>query len=65
MANEDIKVLILRSNLKQYQIAQKIGMADSNFSHLLRNELSPERRVQVMKAIDDLLGRKENEDEPN
>ena len=57
MANEDIKVLILRSNLKRYQIAQKIGMADSNFSALLRNELSPQRKEQIILAIEQLLGR--------
>jgi predicted XRE-type DNA-binding protein len=54
VANEDLKNVIKESRIRQWEIAQKLGMADSNFSKLLRTELSNEKKTEILKVIEDL-----------
>ena len=39
MNNLDIRKAIERNNIKYWQIADKLGITDGNFSRLLRKEL--------------------------
>lgn len=40
--------------VKLWQVAEKLGLHDSNFSRKLRHELSEEETEQIIKIIDDL-----------
>ena len=60
MANEQIKSLIKANNLFFWQVAEKIGLNDGNFSRMLRRELSPDKKLIVEQAIEALS--KENKD---
>ena len=50
-ANKDIREAIEKNGLKYWQVAEAICMNDGNFSRLLRNELSEERKKEIFDAI--------------
>lgn len=52
--NKTLKNEIKRKNIKLWEVAEKLGLCDSNFSRLLRYELSKEQRKQIEKAIKEL-----------
>lgn len=53
-ANEDIRRAMGACGLRQWQVAQAMGMRDENFSRKLRTELSPSEREKVLAVINDL-----------
>ncbi|MFB5429853.1 hypothetical protein ACE4ZH_02385 [Enterococcus casseliflavus] len=53
-ANQDLRELIYTERLKNWQVADKIGISDSRFSVWLRTPLNEERRLKVITAINDL-----------
>ena len=52
--NLDIRNAIFSNNIKKWQIAEKLGMTDSNFSRLLRKELSQEQKERILSIIEKL-----------
>lgn len=54
MANEDLKKAIYQSCRKNYEIAKQLNMAPSNFSALLRYELSKNKKDEILKAIKEM-----------
>lgn len=59
MNNLDIKKAIKTSNFKCWQVANKLGMTDGNFSRMLRIELTKENKERVFNAINELKGERE------
>lgn len=53
--NLDIRSQILMNGLKNYQVAEAVGISDSRLSVWLRTELNEERKARVQKAIDELV----------
>jgi excisionase family DNA binding protein len=53
-ANEEIRRAIGANGLKQWQIAVAMGMEDSNFSRMLRTELSEKKKKKVLSVIEDI-----------
>lgn len=53
-ANLDIRYMIMQHNLKNWEVAQMVGISDGRLSVWLRTPLSNERRKRVEKAIDEL-----------
>jgi len=51
MANMDIRQEIAKRFLKHWQIAKELGVHESVFCRVLRTELAPERKRQIMDAI--------------
>lgn len=51
MANMKVKVAILNSGLKQWQVAELIGIRDDAFSRKLRYELPEEEQNKIIEAI--------------
>ena len=51
MKNQDIRNEITEAGLKLWQIADELGMADSNFSKLLRKEFSAEKKEEIRGII--------------
>lgn len=59
MNNKKVRKAIFESNLKKYQIAEKIGINCYTFSKWLQTEMSDERKARVLNAIDLLTIREE------
>lgn len=56
MRNIDLRLAISEARLRHYEVAQVLGVSDSAFSKMLREELTGEKRDQVLKAIQQLTG---------
>lgn len=54
MKNDDIKNEVKSAGLRLWQIAEALGMQDSNFSRRLRHELSDAEKVKIREIIADL-----------
>lgn len=52
MFNKDIRKAIKKAKLKYWQVADKYGLSDGNFSRLLRKELSLDKKMKVFTAIE-------------
>lgn len=49
MTGQEVKFLIMESGLKLWQVADELGMNDSNFSRKLRKPFD-EKAVEAVKA---------------
>lgn len=54
-ANQDIRNLIFQNRLKNWEVAQVVGISDGRFSVWLRTPLREDRKERVERAIDELL----------
>lgn len=52
MNNEEIRKQIEQKRLRYYEVAKAAGITAQTFSVWLQEELTPERRERVQKAID-------------
>ena len=52
--NTEIRDKIFRAELRNWQVASKVGISDSRLSVWLRTPLNDERKARVEKAIDEL-----------
>ncbi len=59
MNNQDIRTAIEVNNFKYWQVANKLGMTDGNFSRMLRIELTKENKDRVLNAINELKEERE------
>ena len=57
-ANTDIRSRAAESGVKLWQIAEKLGINDGNFSRRLRRELNESDKQQIFGIIDEII--KEN-----
>lgn len=58
--NQFIKDYAKLSGVKLWQIAERLGMHDSNFSKLLRHPLSAEEEQKISRIVDELASNKED-----
>lgn len=54
MRNDEIKNYIKGKGVPLWMVAERLGIADSSFSRMLRYELSEEKRLQIKSIADDL-----------
>lgn len=54
MANFDIRKAAVSSKVKLWQIADELGIADSNLSRKLRKELPEEEKERIFSIIKQL-----------
>ena len=54
-ANTKIRERIEKYRILYWEVADKVGIAQSNLSVWLRTEMRDERKARVEKAIDELL----------
>ena len=50
--NDSIKEYAKNSGVKLWQVAEALGMQDSNFSKKLRHQLTPTEEQRICKIID-------------
>lgn len=60
MANEGIRRAAKGRNVHLWQVANKLGMADSAFSRKLRYELSEDEQRTIIGIINDIAGGEDN-----
>ena len=54
MKNKDIREAAKAAGVKLWQIAEKLGINDGNFSRKLRFELSETEKAKILKIIEEL-----------
>lgn len=54
MSNKEIRDYARIKDVKLWKIADKLNLCDSNFSRLLRHELSDEKKAEIKDIIDKL-----------
>jgi 3''-phosphoadenosine 5''-phosphosulfate sulfotransferase (PAPS reductase)/FAD synthetase and related enzymes len=54
MCNKDIRDYARIKDVRLWKIADKLNLCDSNFSRLLRHELSDEKKAEIKDIIDKL-----------
>ena len=52
--NKEIRIEMIKANIKQYELADYMGIAEQNFSRKLRYELTAKEKARVLKAIKEL-----------
>ena len=53
MANQQIKFALIVADMKQYELAQIMGVCESVLSKKLRSELPIEEQEQILKMIEE------------
>lgn len=56
IANNDIKTQAKKSGVYLWQIADKLGIADTRFSVKLRRELPSKEKEKIFRIIEELRG---------
>ena len=51
MANTDIRYEIMKRGLKNYQVAEKLGICETTLSRWLRTELPAEKKKEILEAL--------------
>ena len=51
MANTDLRYEIMKSGLKNYQVATMLGVTETTFSRWLRTELPAEKKKEILEAL--------------
>lgn len=59
MENSDIRRAAKENNVKLWEIAEAIGLAESTFSRKLRRELPSDQRDHILRVIANLAEKKE------
>ena len=57
MENIDIRLAVADSGLTYKAIAKEIGIHRCSLSRLMRTQLSPENRIRILTAIDQIKAR--------
>lgn len=57
--NQEIRTKAKEKGVNLWEIAREMKMQDSNFSRLLREELSSEQKQKIIKIIDELAKERE------
>lgn len=54
MTGAEVREMIIHAGLRLWQVADKLGMSDGNFSRRLRFDFNESEVEQVKKIIDEL-----------
>lgn len=55
MRNEEIRDYIKSKGIPMWRVAERLGIADSNFSRMLRYEISEDKKKEIMHIVDELV----------
>ena len=62
MFNTDLRSRFRAAGLYGYEVAAAIGMSESQFSRMIaRSELSPDKKAEILKAVRQLVNKREFE----
>ena len=57
-ANIEIRMAAKNAGIRLWQIAERFGVNDGNFSRKLRHELPPQEREKILNIIDEMTSEK-------
>ncbi len=57
-ANIEIRMAAKNAGIRLWQIAERFGVNDGNFSRKLRHELPPQEREKILNIIDEMASEK-------
>lgn len=55
MANQDIREALIKSGVKHWELAEKVGVSPSCLSVKLRHELSSEEKYKLFSLIQEIV----------
>lgn len=55
MRNKEIRDYIKSKGIPMWRVAERLGIADSNFSRMLRYEISEDKKKEIMHIVDELV----------
>ena len=58
-ANQEIRMEAKQVGVHLWEIAERLGMNDGNFSRKLRRELGSEEKNEILEIIEELAAEKE------
>ena len=58
LENMKIREAAQNSGIKLWEIAERVGITDSNFSRKLRRELPEEEEARILAIIDEIAAQK-------
>jgi hypothetical protein len=56
MANAEIRMRLVATGVKHYEVADALGIADTSFSRKMRKELPEAMKSKILSIIDELSG---------
>ena len=59
MKNVEIRSAFMQAGIKQWQLAEALGISETHFSRKLRKELPEEERKKILSVIDQLTQEKQ------
>lgn len=62
MKNIEIRKILKKKRIFNYEVAQELGITEFTFCRWLRSEFSEEQKELVLEAVDRLIGKRETED---
>lgn len=54
MRNKDIKDYIKSKGVAMWRVAERLGIADSSFSRMLRYEIAEDKKMEIKRITDEL-----------
>lgn len=58
MANTELKLYASQKGVRLWQVAERFGMIDSNFSKKLRKEFTPDAAEKFRRYVDEIAREK-------
>ena len=58
-ANVDVKKVLHNRGIVYWQVADKLGIAESTLIRWMRKEMDPEKKAAIYKAVDVLIEERE------
>lgn len=59
MKNVEIRSAYMQAGIKQWQLAEVLGISETHFSRKLRKELSQEEKEKILETIQRLVQKKQ------
>ncbi len=56
MKNIDVRLFIQSTGLKYKEVAEQMGVTNVYLSRVLKEDLKPEMRNRIIKAVNELMG---------
>jgi len=51
MTNEKIRIAMIKRSIKQYEVANRLGLTETAFSKLLSKELPKDKQTEILNVI--------------
>lgn len=60
MRNEEIRIALFQHNIKQWEVAEQLGVSEITICRWLRSELPDDKKTRIMSAINKLAEEKKS-----